>query len=83
MLALPENNLFIVGDDDQSIYRFRGSKPEIMLNFAKDYPGAKQVLLDTNYRCGRYIVETSKNLISYNTERFDKEISAAKQMKLP
>ena len=34
MLALPENNLFIVGDDDQSIYRFRGSKPEIMLNFA-------------------------------------------------
>lgn len=83
MLALPENNLFIVGDDDQSIYRFRGSKPEIMLNFAKDYPDAKQVLLDTNYRCGRYIVETSKNLISYNTERFDKEISAAKTDETP
>lgn len=78
MMAQPENNLFIVGDDDQSIYRFRGSKPEIMLNFTKDYPDARQVLLDTNYRCGRYIVETSKNLISYNTERFDKDIISSK-----
>ncbi len=78
LLALPENNLFIVGDDDQSIYRFRGSKPEIMLNFTKDYPDARQVLLDTNYRCGRYIVETSKNLISYNNERFDKDIIPAR-----
>ena len=48
MLALPENNLFIVGDDDQSIYQFRGAKPEIMLNFPKDYPGAAQVVLDKN-----------------------------------
>ena len=40
MLALPENNLFIVGDDDQSIYRFRGSKPEIMLHFGEDYKKA-------------------------------------------
>ena len=62
MLALPENNLFIVGDDDQSIYRFRGSKPEIMLNFDKDYPNAKKVILNTNYRCGKYIVETSKKI---------------------
>ena len=42
MLAAPQNNLFIVGDDDQSIYRFRGSKPEIMLGFEKDYPDAKK-----------------------------------------
>ena len=48
MMALPENNLFIVGDDDQSIYRFRGAKPEIMLGFLKDYPDAKQVLLAEN-----------------------------------
>lgn len=74
MLALPENNLFIVGDDDQSIYRFRGSIPEIMLNFEKDYPDAKQVLLDINYRCGTYILDTACNLISHNKERFEKKL---------
>ena len=57
MLALPENNLFIVGDDDQSIYQFRGAKPEIMLNFPKDYPGAAQVVLDKNYRSTEFIVK--------------------------
>ena len=76
MLAYPQNNMFIVGDDDQSIYRFRGSRPEIMLNFEKDFPVAKRILLDVNYRCGKYIVETSKNLISHNKERFDKTITA-------
>lgn len=64
MLALPENNLFIVGDDDQSIYRFRGAKPEIMLGFEKDYPGARRVLLAENYRSSREIVEASLKLIS-------------------
>ncbi len=83
MLALPQNNLFIVGDDDQSIYRFRGSKPEIMLNFEKDYPDAKRILLDTNYRCGKYIVETSLNLISHNKERFDKKIIASRTSDVP
>lgn len=76
MLALPENNLFVVGDDDQSIYRFRGSKPEIMLNFKNDFPEAGQVTLSTNYRCSKYIVETSLNLISHNKKRFHKEILA-------
>lgn len=75
MLALPENNLFIVGDDDQSIYRFRGSIPEIMLNFEKDYPDAKRVLLDINYRCGTYILDTACNLISHNKERFEKKLT--------
>ena len=83
MLAAPQNNLFIVGDDDQSIYRFRGSKPEIMLGFEKDYPNAKRILLDTNYRCCRYIVEASLNLISHNRERFDKKIIAASKSKAP
>ena len=50
LLALPENNLFLVGDDDQSIYRFRGARPEIMLHVPKDYPGMKQVILQQNYR---------------------------------
>ena len=74
MLALPENNLFIVGDDDQSIYRFRGARPEIMLGFEKDFPGAKRVLLAENYRSTRDIVETSLRLISHNKVRFEKKL---------
>ncbi len=79
MLAAPENNLFVVGDDDQSIYRFRGARPEIMLHFKEDYPEAVQILLDTNYRSQKNVVEASLNLISYNTERFQKDIKAANE----
>ena len=74
MLALPENNLFIVGDDDQSIYRFRGAKPEIMLGFVKDYPETKQVLLAENYRSTKAVVETSLRLISHNKVRYSKRL---------
>lgn len=74
MLALPENNLFIVGDDDQSIYRFRGAKPEIMLGFEKNFPGTKRVLLGTNYRSTKEIVETSLKLIGHNKVRFEKKL---------
>ena len=74
MLALPENNLFIVGDDDQSIYRFRGAKPEIMLGFEKDFPGTRRVLLGTNYRSTKEIVETSLKLIGHNKVRFEKKL---------
>lgn len=74
MLALPENNFFIVGDDDQSIYRFRGAKPEIMLGFEKDFPGTKRVLLGTNYRSTKEIVETSLKLIGHNKVRFEKKL---------
>lgn len=82
MLALPENNLFMVGDDDQSIYRFRGSKPEIMLHVPKDYPNLKQVQLDINYRCHPDIIEASLKLIGHNKERFPKRIISAQQMQL-
>ncbi|WP_331508183.1 ATP-dependent helicase [Lachnoclostridium edouardi] len=78
MLAGPENNLFIVGDDDQSIYRFRGAKPEIMLGFEKDYPDAKKVILDINYRSQETIVQAAGRLISCNKERFQKNIRAVK-----
>ena len=80
MLAAPENNLFMVGDDDQSIYRFRGSKPEIMLHVPKDYPDLKQIQLDVNYRCPKEIVEHSQKLISHNKERFPKKIAANKDV---
>ena len=74
MLALPQNNLFIVGDDDQSIYKFRGAKPEIMLGFEKDYPNAKKVLLDINYRSTKAIVNGAKKIIQKNRNRYDKNI---------
>ncbi len=76
MLAKPQNNLFIVGDDDQSIYGFRGSKPEIMMNFTKDYPEAQQVLLNVNYRSKQGIVDTAGKLIAHNKVRFAKEVKA-------
>ena len=76
MLAEPENNLFAVGDDDQSIYRFRGAKPELMLGFQKVYPEAGQILLDVNYRSPKEIVKASLRLISHNTERFTKKIQS-------
>ena len=76
MMALPENNLFIVGDDDQSIYRFRGAKPEIMLGFERDYPGAERILLDRNYRCTEEIVRASLQLIGHNSKRFAKDITS-------
>ncbi len=79
MLALPENHLFVVGDDDQSIYRFRGAKPELMLGFEAAYPDAKRVLLDVNYRSHREIVASSLRLISHNTQRFEKKIHAYTQ----
>lgn len=74
MLALPENNLFIVGDDDQSIYRFRGARPEIMLGFSKDYPNAKSIILDVNYRSTKAVVSAARRLIERNKNRYQKEI---------
>lgn len=74
MLAKPEDNLFIVGDDDQSIYRFRGAKPEIMLGFERDYPGAGRILLDVNYRSTEEIVAPALRLIGENQKRFSKTI---------
>ena len=74
MLALPENNLFIVGDDDQSIYRFRGARPEIMLGFSKVYPNAKSIILDVNYRSTKAVVSAARRVIERNKNRYQKEI---------
>ncbi len=76
MLASPHNNIFIVGDDDQSIYHFRGAKPEIMLNFMSDYPDAGRVLLGVNYRSSSEIVDASRQLITNNKVRYPKEIES-------
>lgn len=76
LLAKPQNNLFIVGDDDQSIYRFRGAKPEIMRNFKKEYSDCKQVLLDYNFRSASNIVAGALQVVKNNKNRFDKKIKA-------
>lgn len=76
LLAKPEDNLFIVGDDDQSIYAFRGAKPEIMLHFPEDYLDAKTELLACNYRSASTIVELSQKVISENSRRYKKELFA-------
>ncbi|MCR5690721.1 MAG: ATP-dependent helicase [Eubacterium sp.] len=76
MLAAPDNNLFIVGDDDQSIYGFRGARPDIMLAFPKQYPEAKEIVLGSNYRCSAQILRASLRLIGHNKKRFGKELFA-------
>lgn len=78
LMAGTKKNLTIVGDDDQSIYHFRGARPEIMLGFSKDFPEVRQVFLDINFRSSTQIVETSTKLIKYNRKRFEKSFTAKK-----
>lgn len=73
LLAAPENNLFVVGDDDQAIYGFRGASPGIMKQFLNDYPQGKQLMLTENYRCGSPIVFLAQKMICQNRERFEKQ----------
>lgn len=79
MLAAPQDNLFVVGDDDQSVYGFRGAKPGIMKEFMKDYPKARQILLDVNYRSSGYIVKGALRVIGNNKIRFEKKIEAFRE----
>ena len=79
MLAQPENNLFVVGDDDQAIYGFRGADSELMLGFGKDFPDAKQTLLGMNYRSTANIVQNSLKLIENNVERYSKKLEANRE----
>lgn len=75
LLAKPGNNLFIVGDDDQSIYGFRGAKPDIMQQFLKDYKDAKKYTLGINYRCSGNIVKAAESVIKNNKNRLDKKLT--------
>ncbi len=77
LLAAPEYNLFVVGDDDQTIYAWRLADVRRILDFAVDYPDAHRVQLATNYRCPAAVVAASRRLIDANRERFAKRIEAA------
>jgi DNA helicase II / ATP-dependent DNA helicase PcrA len=77
LLAAPHDNLFVVGDDDQTIYAWRLADVRRILDFALDYPGARRVQLATNYRCPARVVAASRRLIDVNQERFAKRIEAA------
>ena len=81
MLAAPENNLFVVGDDDQSIYRFRGADSKLMFQFTKDFPDASKILLDINFRSGENIVKQALKVIGNNEERFSKNINTSRKDK--
>lgn len=74
MLAKPLENVFIVGDDDQSVYGFRGARPEIMFLFEKDFKNTTKYYLVENYRCDRMITKVSSKLIADNKKRFDKKL---------
>ena len=79
LLAGQAGNLFIVGDDDQSIYRFRGARPEFLLRFPKDFPGAANAVLDINYRSTEPVIHFCNNVISRNTTRYSKKMTGTKQ----
>ena len=76
LMAGKKQNITVVGDDDQSIYRFRGARPEIMLGFERDFRNVKKVFLDINFRSSTQIVNASTKLISFNSKRFPKNFKA-------
>lgn len=79
LLSEPRRNLTVVGDDDQAIYGWRGASPDFLLDFPKQYPGAKQVTLDINHRCPPPVVQLSNRLAAENQHRFGKTIKASQK----
>ena len=77
LLSAGRRNIMVVGDDDQSIYRFRGATIENILNFDKTYPDARVIKLEQNYRSTKTILEAANAIISHNSERHDKRLWCA------
>lgn len=76
MLAAPRYNLFVVGDDDQSIYGFRGAKPELMLYMKQEFPSLRTISLTVNYRSTEFITGAAARVILYNDTRFYKRVQS-------
>ncbi len=83
LIAGDQKNIFMVADDDQSIYGFRGAYPEYLLNFNKVYPKGKIYYLSRNYRCSAEIVSTCSHVISLNQNRYVKKIQAGDASNTP
>ncbi len=81
LLAEKYENIAIVGDDDQSLYRFRAADPSIMLDFRKTFPNAEKIILGTNYRSDANIVKASRKFIDKNKERFPKNLEPSREEK--
>ena len=79
LLAAGTGNLFMVGDEDQSIYGFRAAYPEVLLSFEKKHPGAKVLLMEENFRSNAKIVEAADKFIQKNTLRHEKHMRAARE----
>jgi DNA helicase-2/ATP-dependent DNA helicase PcrA len=79
LLAGPRRNLCVVGDDDQSIYSWRGANPEIMLHFEDKYPGARVIKLEQTYRSTQLILDTANAIIKHNQRRKGKNLWTARQ----
>jgi DNA helicase-2/ATP-dependent DNA helicase PcrA len=82
-ISAPRNNLFIVGDDDQSIYGFRGANPTVMQDFLTDFPNCEQVVLNTNYRSTRQVVAAGSKVITCNLNRMPKDYQALRDGATP
>src|SRR5699024_6805148 len=79
LIAEKYRNIVIVGDDDQSLYRFRAADPSIMLSFRKSFPEAEKVILGINYRSDGNIVRATRKFIEKNAERYPKDLQANRQ----
>jgi DNA helicase II / ATP-dependent DNA helicase PcrA len=79
LLASVHQNLFVVGDEDQSIYRWRGADYHNVIRFEKDNPGTTKILLEDNYRSTQHILDAAQSVISHNHNRTPKRLKAARQ----
>lgn len=79
LLSAPQNNVCAVGDDDQSIYAFRGADISILLRFEEDFPDAKLIRLEQNYRSTEYILEAANKVVAHNEGRKEKTLWTAQK----